>query len=568
MQNKKWTLRTASVDAQKVAELSGTYGIPPIVATILLKRGIENFDEFLSPSTDKFRNPFLMKDMDKAVARIIRAIEAKETVSVYGDYDVDGISSTAILTSFLRSRGVTVSYYIPDRHKEGYGINKSAIDTIVANGSKLMITVDCGITAVEETIYAKENGLDMIITDHHECKDTLPDAVAVLNPKRQDCDYPFKHLAGVGVVFKLLEALAQEIKLHKQALYEECLDIVALGTVADVMPLIGENRIIVHNGLENLSYSRNKGLCALMRQSSTDPSRLSTGTIGFSLAPRINAAGRVGNPLDAVSLLLAEDDKTANTYAEILDAANRSRQADEQHIFDDAMALLASDDTYKTDKILVLAAEGWHQGIIGIVASRITERFHKPCILISLDGESGKGSGRSIKNFNLFAALSSCGDLLTRFGGHELAAGLTLPTANLQDFRKAINSYAEEVLKPEDSIPELVVDAELPLEYINLHTVDKLSVMAPYGMGNPSPVFVCRNLTITGIRLLSEGKHIRLLLTDGQHMISAIGFSMGTLAETLKTRQKIDIAFTLDSNLYRGERQVQVILKDVKECAQ
>ncbi|MGN1058805.1 MAG: DHH family phosphoesterase, partial [Clostridia bacterium] len=365
-------------------------------------------------------------------------------------------------------------------------------------------------------------------------------------------------------VFKLLQALAAELKIHMQSVFDEYLDIAALGTIADVMPLTGENRILVKNGLNRMAYTENRGLRALIRQAEIDPRHITTGTVGFTLAPRINAAGRVGDPKCAVSLLLAEEDKEAEECARRLNEANRERQVTEQHIFEEAIAMLTGDKSFAADKVLVLAKSGWHHGIIGIVASKITERFHKPCILISLDQDMGKGSGRSIRHFNLFAALSACEEHLVKFGGHELAAGLTVCSDRVEAFRRAINAYAASVMQPEDAVPEIIIDAELPLSYMNLNTVDKFSVMAPYGMGNASPVFVCRGLRVTGMRLLSEGKHIRLNLSDGHCAAGAIGFSMGELAEELHPNDRVDIVFNLESNLYRGERQVQILLKDLR----
>ncbi len=564
MQNKRWKLRPAIEPQEQIVERSRKYGIPPLVASILSKRGISNLDEYIIPELNKLYDPFLMKDMEQAVKRIVSAIQNKETVYVYGDYDVDGITSTAILTHFLRSQGVPALYYIPDRLQEGYGVNCNAVEEIAAKGATLLITVDCGISSVKEVEKAKAIGLDVIITDHHECKEELPDAVAVLNPKRPDCNYPFKQLAGVGVVFKLLQALFMELKIHMQTLFDAYLDITAIGTVADVMPLMSENRMILKNGLERLTYTENKGLRALIQQAGVGANPITAGTIGFVLAPRINAAGRVGDPKCAVELLLSEVDKTAEEYALFLDESNRSRQNAEQDIFKEALAMLESDSRLKEESVLVLAHEGWHHGIIGIVASKITERFHKPCILISLDETTGKGSGRSIKNFNLFAALTECQAHLIKFGGHELAAGLTVAREQIELFRQKINAYAKEVLQPEDYIPEIVIDAELPISYLNLNTIDKISVMAPYGMGNASPVFVCRNLRVTGMRLLSGGKHIKLTLSDGRCTVNAIGFSMGELGKTISIRDMVDIVFTLDSNVYHGERQAQILLKDVR----
>jgi len=567
MQKKRWKMLSLHTDSKQVQLLSHQYGLPPVVTTILLKRGLTSFEDYVFPDTDKLCDPFIMKGMQAAVARILTALKDNEKITVYGDYDVDGITSTAALVRFLRERGGQVSYYIPDR-AEGYGINQGAIDAIASGGTGLMITVDCGITAVREVEYAKALGIDVIVTDHHECKAAVPDAVAVLNPKQPDCPYPFKMLAGVGVVFKLLQALTATMKFHQRAFLESYIDIVSLGTVADVMPLIGENRIIVKHGLEQLRYTENKGLRALIKQAAIDTGHITTGTIGFVLAPRINAAGRIGDPKTAVELLLAEDDRTAAQYALYLDNENRERQEIEQTIYEQATEMLTGDEGYSKESVIVLAHEDWHHGIIGIVASKITEKFNKPTVLISINGDEGKGSGRSIKGFNLFAALQHCDADLIKFGGHELAAGLTVAKDRVAEFRKHLNEYAAKMLSEEDFVPELTIDAELPIAYMNLNTVDKLAVMAPYGMGNSAPVFLCRGLRISGVRPMSEGKHLRLCLTDGTYIIDAVGFSMGDCMQKLSINDYVDIVFHIDGNVYRGERRVQVLLKDLRHSQQ
>ncbi|MBE7022670.1 MAG: single-stranded-DNA-specific exonuclease RecJ [Ruminococcaceae bacterium] len=568
MQKKRWKLLSMHSDSERILELSRRYGLPPVVTTILLKRGLASFEDYVFPAIEKLHDPYAMRGMKQAVDRIITALSSGEKITVYGDYDVDGITSTASLVRFLRAHGGDADYYIPDRMEEGYGVNANAIHRIAEAGTSLIITVDCGITAVEETAYAKTLGVDMIITDHHECRDEIPAAVAVLNPKQTHCAYPFKRLAGVGVVFKLLQALTTEMKFHQKELLDSCIDIIALGTVADVMPLMGENRIIVRHGLEQMRYTANRGLRALIKQVGIDPTHITTGTVGFTLAPRINAVGRVGDPRCAVELLLAEDEQTALQYAQLLDDVNRERQTTEQKIYEEALSILAENDSYSQDAVIVLAHPEWHHGIIGIVASRLTEKLNKPTILISLSQGEGKGSGRSIKGFNLFAALAACEEDLTRFGGHELAAGLTVPAQKLENFRRHINEYAAERLSADDFIPELTIDAELPIAYMNLHTVDKLSVMAPYGMGNPAPVFLCRNLKIVALRPMSEGKHLRLALTDGTYQMDAVGFSMGELLHTLSIGDNVDIVFHLDGNVYRGERRAQVLLKDLRLSSQ
>ena len=551
--------------ADEVLSLSKRLGLPPIIATILMNRDIDEPENFINPTEESLLDPFLMLGMEKAVKRILTALENNEKIAIYGDYDVDGITSTAIMVKFLKNRRADVSYYIPDRLEEGYGINKGAIDKISESGVTLLITVDCGITAVSEIEYAKTKGIDTIITDHHECKDEIPDAFCLLNPKQPGCTYPFKKLAGVGVAFKLLQALTIEMRFHMRELIEEYVDLVAIGTVADVMSLVGENRVIVKKGLELLSYTMNKGIRALAEVAEIDLANVQTGTIGFAIAPRINAAGRMGDPRCAVELLLATDDMTAKRYAEQLNNENRERQETEIKILEDALYMIENTPSYKDDFVLVLAHENWHHGIIGIVASKISERFNKPCILISTDETTGKGSGRSIKTFNLFKALEHCQDSLLKFGGHELAAGLSIAPDKIDDFRKEINEYAKSALTEEDFVPLLYIDSELPPQFINMNTAERLSVLEPYGMGNSSPVFYAKNMTVSQKRALSDGKHIKLTLRSNEYLVDAVGFNMGELNQEISNDDMVDIAFNVDINIYRGMRQLQVILKDVKK---
>ncbi len=566
MQRKKWVLLKNGSTPQNIKNISAEFNIPPVVASIILNRNVDDVGGFLEPNTDSLLDPFLMLGMEKAAKRILSAIKDKEKITVYGDYDVDGITSTAILVSFLRKHGADADYYIPDRLEEGYGINPAAIDKIASRATSLIITVDCGITANAEIEKAKELGIDVIITDHHECKDNLPEAFVIVNPKQADCPYPFKKLAGVGVVFKLLQAMTLMLKYHLKELYDEYLDLVAIGTIADVMPLIGENRIIVKKGLELIPYTANKGVKAII--SSDDialQSRITTTTVGFMIAPRINAAGRIGDPKTAVELLLSTDDKTAKTYADMLVCENHQRQENEQSILDEAMLLIENDPTYEDDYVLVLPHDGWHHGIIGIVASKISEKFGKPTILISTENGTGKGSGRSIKGFNLFLALENMHEILLKYGGHELAAGLSIESDKISSFRQKINEYAKNILSPEDFIPIINIDSELPTKYVNLSTIERMSVLEPYGMGNPCPVFYAKNLTAVSVRQLKGGKHLKLILSDGENFSDAIGFSLGDLARHISQGDSVDIAFSISVNEFRGEKQAQIVLKDIKK---
>lgn len=564
MQKKKWVLLSKNNNKEDVLRISKTYHLPPIIAVVLLNRGIEQAEEYIHPTADRLLDPFFMKGMECAVNRILQAIDRGEHITVYGDYDVDGITSTAILVKFLSDHKADVDYYIPDRLQEGYGINVSAIDKIADKGTTLMITVDCGITAVHEIEYAKERGIDVIVTDHHECKETLPDSFCILNPKQPECPYPFKALAGVGVVFKLLQALTLQMKFHMQELLEEYLSIVAIGTVADVMPVLGENRIIVKNGLDQMKYTANWGVRALIERAEIDPAVMTTGTIGFTLAPRINAAGRMGDPKCAVEMLLAKGEREAKLYAENLEKENRERQETEIKILNEAQQIIEENEEMLEDYVLVLDHENWHHGIIGIVASKISEQYNKPCILISTGDGMGKGSGRSIRSFNLFQALEHVSDLLVKFGGHELAAGLSVHTDKIPQLRKQMNEYARRLLVPDDFLPRIYIDAELPAEYINMNTAEKLQILEPHGMGNASPVFFARNLEIMHIRPLSDGKHIKLTLMSGENGFEAVGFGMGEYLEKIQPHDIIDILFHLDIHVFRGERQIQVLLKDMR----
>lgn len=565
MQLKKWIMREKNYSKEEVLRLSKELSLPPVVITILLLRGVEDVYRFVNADVSLLHDPFLMKDVEEATQRIIEAIRGKEKITVYGDYDVDGITSTVMLVRFLKSHGAVVDYYIPDRLEEGYGINKKAIDTIANKGTSLLITVDCGITAVSEIEYAKQKGLDVVVTDHHECTENLPKADFIINPKQKDCPYPFKKLAGVGVVFKLIQAITIRLKFHMKELLDEYIDLVAIGTVADVMPLEDENRIIVKNGLNHILYTANHGIKALIKVADLKTDNITTSTIGFGLAPRINAAGRMGNSECAVALLLSDDETEALNYAMILEEENRDRQALENDIYNEAIEIINKNESFKDDYVLVLEHSGWHRGIVGIVASKISEKYNKPCILISIDEDGiGKGSGRSIKAFNLFEALAECSEHLLKFGGHELAAGLGVEKSKIDDFRKAINKKAKEKLTAEDFIPVINVDTEMPIEYLNLNTAEKLSILQPYGMGNPAPVFYTKGLTVLSFKVLSDGKHLRMTLIKNDLFIDAIGFGMGEKAKFLCHGSKVDVVYNLDINVFRGEKQAQIHLRDIR----
>lgn len=569
MIDKIWNFRNKKLNDETVNELSVKHRIPRVIAAILLNRGVkdEDVDAYLKKSMADIVNPTLMLDMDKATDRICTAITNKEKIAVYGDYDVDGITATALLYEFLQSAGADAQYYIPDRKGEGYGINIMAVNKLYKLGTKLMITVDCGITAIGEVEFAKLQGMDVIITDHHTCKDRLPTAAAaILNPKRPDCEYPFDALAGVGVAFKLILALAMKLGMKTSDIFNKYVDIAALGTIADVVPLLGENRIIVDKGLKAMQNPKRPGIKAIMEVAGALRKGINASTIAFAIAPRLNAAGRLGTATTAVELLLTKDEERAREIAADLDAENKERQLTEQNILEEALSLIASDPNFEKKKVIVLAKEDWHHGVIGIVASRLCEMFFRPCILISHSNGIGKGSGRSIPNFNLFDALSECEKYLTGFGGHSVAAGLNINISDLEDFIKAINKYADDTLTEKDMIPSVNIDCPITERAVTLENAYMLSRLEPFGMSNEKPVFAMANVQVTDIASVgADSKHLKLRVSRGGVTMNCIGFGMGALAENIACGDIINIAFHMDINHYQGTDTVQLLLKDIKK---
>ncbi|MDD6484583.1 MAG: single-stranded-DNA-specific exonuclease RecJ [Clostridiales bacterium] len=571
MRDKIWQYKNKNLTMEQVNGISQRQGVPKVITTILLNRHIEEqeFAAFLRKSMRDIINPFDMLDMDKAADRIAAALEKHEKIVIYGDYDVDGITSTTLLFEFLTNQGADVSYYIPDRRDEGYGINIMAVNRLLKQGAKLLITVDCGITAIGEVEFAALSGLDVIITDHHTCKERIPTAAkAIINPKREDDDYPFDALAGVGVAFKLVLALAIRLGLDTNKCFAEFIDLAAIGTVADVVDLRGENRIIVDKGLKAMQTPKRPGVRALLEISGGGKKAPDASTIAFAIAPRLNAAGRLGTATTAVELLLTRDEAKAKSIAKTLDEENRQRQITEQEIYDQALEMVGADPNFSKKKVIVLAHEDWHQGVIGIVASRIGDRFYKPCILISYSNGFGKGSGRSIDGFNLFDALTACGDCLTEFGGHSVAAGLTLNIADLEKFDKAINKYAEEVLGERDLIPKVKIDCPISEKALTLNNAKLIARLEPFGIGNERPVFSLRSATIVYISAVgSEGKHLRLGIAKSGMTFSAIGFNFGEYVGKFKINDKVDIAFQMNINNFRDNETVQLHIKDIIPAA-
>ena len=569
MMDKAWIFRHLSLKESDITDIANEYHIPKMIATVLLNRGVkkEDIPAFIKKSIANIIDPSLMLDMDKAVERINSAIKSGEKIVVYGDYDVDGITSTALLYEFLEKLGANVEYYIPDRKGEGYGINIMAVNKLLRQGAKLLITVDCGITAIGEVEFAKLQKMDVIITDHHTCKDRLPTAaVAILNPKRPDCEYPFDLLAGVGVAFKLVLALAVSHGMSSKEVFDEYIDLAALGTIADVVPLLGENRIIVDKGLGALQNPSRIGIRAIEEVAGVTDKPINSSTIAFAIAPRLNAAGRLGTATTAVELLLTKDENRAREIALALDEENKERQQTEKEIFDEAMQMIAKDANFAKKKVIVLAREGWHQGVIGIVASRLCDMYYKPCILISTDNGNGKGSGRSIKAFNLFDALTACEKHLSDFGGHAVAAGLNINRNDIEEFEKAINKYADETLSEKDMIPTVEIDCPLSEQSLTLENAYMISRLEPFGMGNEKPVFAVSSVTVAAAMAVgADNKHLRLRVIKNNQTLNCIGFGMGEKAQSLHDGDIIHIAFQIDINSYQRTESVQLVLRDIKK---
>ena len=560
---KKWTLKHfGKIKENKV----GTQiGISPEISQILKNRDIiteKDAEIFMNPSLDYLRDPFLMKDMQKGVDRIKKAIEKKERIFIYGDYDVDGVSSTSILVLYFKSIGYDVKYYIPNRLKEGYGISIEALEKINEIGCDLLISVDCGITSAKEVEFAKTLGMDVIITDHHECQDEIPDAIAVINPKQEDCTYPYDFLCGCGVAFKLIQALTPP-EVFRESMYDY-LEIVTLATICDIVPLKDENRIIVKNGLKMMKDGRNIGLKELIKVCGIDTHQLKSSHIGYSVGPRINASGRLGYSYLGVELFTADSPEQAKEIAMDLEEKNSERQLIESKMYSEAEAIIASNQSYEDDKVLVVANEGWQHGIIGIVASKLTEKYYKPTILLTIEEGMATGSARSIKGFSIFDALVECKDLMSKFGGHEQAAGLSMDARNIDELRQRVNEIADYSLTKEDMIENIKVEYELQEGQVDLDLVDQLHLLEPFGMSNPTPRFIMRDLVLANIGFVGASKqHLKLTLQKDS-VYEAIGFNMAYLADEFTRGDKVDVLFQLDENNYNNNRKVQFLLKDVR----
>lgn len=559
---KAW--RLLPVKPELASELSRKLNISAFIAQALINRGVTDetaATEFLQAGTEGITDPYLLKDMHTAVTRIMQAIEQREKITVYGDYDVDGITACAIVYKTLIRLGADVAYYIPDRQNEGYGLNDAALLQLIGTGTKLVITVDCGVSAVKE-VNAVAGRLDIVITDHHQPPVELPAATAIINPKQPACSYPEKNLAGVGVAFKLCQALWQGCNGLDSKFYDY-LDIVAIGTIADIVPLTGENRVLVKIGLRQLAATENTGITALLSVCGLAGKPVDSGSVGFVIAPRLNAAGRVSQAAAGVELLITDDPAKACELASLLDEENAARQAIEKTILAKAEEQLATMDIEQA-KVLVLAGEEWHSGVIGIVASRLVERYYKPVVMISLREGYGKGSCRSIPAFDMYEALTQCSDLLTQFGGHRQAAGLTIPAENITGLRERLTAVATASLSAADYIPVLKIDSCVPLAEITAAFMEQLTCLEPYGFGNPSPVFACRNIPLGEKRLVGQqGRHLKLKLKQDS-VNDVIAWNLGELADSLGCNHNIDLVFVPKYNEWQGQKKLQLTAHDVR----
>lgn len=557
MKKRKWILRPSDITHIDCKSLN----ISKLAAIALTSKGYVStikIREFLGQKNTELSDPFLLKDMEKAVSIIKETIENDEKIVIYGDYDVDGVTSTSILTDYFRSKGANTEFYIPNRVGEGYGLNKEAMQSIKNGGASLIITVDCGITAVEEVAFAKEIGLKVIVTDHHSCKDIVPKADALVNPKQVDCNYPYKNLAGVGVAFKLICAYEGDTP----KMLEKYSDIVAIGTIADVMPLTKENRTIVSHGIEKLKRTENIGIYSLMEESGIKD--ISSGVISFKIAPRLNASGRMGHAKEAARLLLSKDENFAKECAAELCAKNADRQREEAEILNEVIKKIEQEVDFANDKIIVVWGENWHHGVVGIVSSRIIEKYYLPVIIISIENGVAKGSGRSIKGFNLFDALVTQDKLLLKYGGHEMAAGMTLEMQNIKELKKNLLEVANERITDDMLLSKIYIDGSIEFSDITVGEIDGLSVLEPYGPANAQPIFKTSNVEIIDIVELSEGKHLKLTLQSNGIKRTALMFSVTRDEFSFNVCDEIDICYTLGLNEFRDNITPQLYIKDVK----
>lgn len=561
---RKWEVRP--LDKERAAAFAQTYGVPFFLAMLMNIRGLDDaahLREFLGEG-EPLSDPFLLKDMDKAAARITRAVDNMEKIAVYGDYDADGVTSTAMLYSYLETRGADVIFYIPQREGEGYGMNMGAVEYLKEQGVSLIVTVDNGISSVQEVARANELGIDVVVTDHHRPQEILPDAVAVVDAYRPDDTSPYKHFSGVGIAFKLLMAL-EDGAGDVEDLLEAYSDLAAIGTIGDIVPLTGENRTLIRAGLERLSQSDRPGVQALLENAGVAGKALTSTNVAFTLVPRINATGRMGAPERAVRLLISGYEEEAEVLSEEICADNEERRRVEAEIAEAAFAAIEAKG-YMKDRVVVVDGENWHHGVIGIVASRVTERCGKPCMIISRGETEAKGSGRSIEGFSLFEAICACGDLLIKFGGHPMAAGITLKPENIEAFRKRINQYAAEHF-PQMPTQTVTLDCKLNPAALSVSMAQSLTQLEPFGNGNPQPVFGLFNMELSNVTPVGGGGHLRLTLEKNGAVITAMRFNTKPEELPYHIGDKIDLAVQLEAREFRGQPSLTVIVRDMKFAA-
>ena len=550
--------------------LARDLGILPVVSQILMSRDIhdpENARKYLRPSLNDLPNPFLMKDMEKGVRRMIKAVHEQEHIMIYGDYDADGITAVVVLLKFLLGLTSHVDYYIPDRIEEGYGLNRSAIDRMKSEGVQLIITVDCGVSDLDEVAYARSCGMDTIILDHHEVPATIPDAEAVINPNRTDCRFPFKHLAGVGIAFNFLIALRSRLRQdgfwtgRPYPNLKDYLDLVSLGTIGDISPLVEENRILTKIGLDLITEDRRVGLKALKEICGIENQVIDSNKASFNLIPRINAAGRIGSPREAVKLLMTDDYQEALDLARTLDAYNRKRQAMERAILEEILEDISRTMDPAKKSSLVFASRNWHPGVIGIVASRLVDRFCRPAILISLKDGVGKGSGRSISDFNIYQGLKKCDSLLLSYGGHQYAAGISIKEEDIGEFKRLLDEIVEADIQLDDMVSQTLIDAQCQLSDITHDLLAQIAMLAPFGSRNPEPVLCVRNVNITASNIVGNN-HLRMRINGDGVSCNSIWFSRGNFIHSVN-RATTDIVFTPQVNSWNGSNQIQLKMKDI-----
>ena len=581
---KRWVVKSQG-DAKAVAELSTGLGISPVLANLLVQRGIDTLDKaerFFNPRLEELHDPFLMKDMDRAVERIERAVKNNEKIMVYGDYDVDGTTAVALVYTFLRRLGHdNLRFYIPDRYNEGYGVSIKSIDYAASKGVSLVITLDCGIKASEKVAYAKEKGIDYIICDHHLPADHLPEAVAVLDPKRHDCQYPFKELSGCGVGFKLVQAYALRNNIPFSEV-ERLLDLVVVSIASDIVPLTGENRILAHFGLKRLNENPGKGLLSIIKICGLEKHTITIDDIVFKIGPRINAAGRMRVDEEdenaapsgghaAVNLLIERNEKVAENFGSMIDTFNQDRKSIDRSVTIEAHELIESNPDLKNRKSTVIYNPKWMKGIVGIVASRLIETYYRPTVVMTMSNGFATGSARSVPGFDLYQAVESCADLLENFGGHMYAAGLTMKPENVEEFTRRFNAYVEEHIDPQMLIPQVEIDAELLFSDITTGFRRDLNRFQPFGPGNTAPVFITRGASSHGdARLVgAECEHLRMDLMQRQKpntTLQAIAFQQPTHFEWIRSGRPVDVCYTIVENHYRGTVSTQLRVKDIKRC--